>query len=431
MNKEIYQSYNILKKVYFQSAYASIELNKLIKISKFDMNTKLVTKIVYGVLEKDITLNYIVEHFINKEPEPSIKLILKIGAYISRNVDGIPPFACVNELVEITKKYESKFSAGFVNATLKSIISNKVSLPSKDNIVKYLSVKFGYPEWIIELLIKQHDLNFTISLLETSLTTLTHIRVLNKKISVEDFLEKLDVDQIKYENTNLSNTFNVDYEKLISKRELSDYYVAQGLPSIITCEAFGNDLRGNLLDLCSAPGGKSINLAYNNPNLNVLACDKGKRVELIQSFKDSQKLTNVEVMENDALIKKESWLNKFDYVLADVPCSNLGIVNKKPDVLLNKSLEDIKSLMVIQSQILNNASDYVRIGGVLVYSTCTINKTENIDIINEFLQNHINFKLEKINTFGIDVVNESETCAFYPNISKTEGFFIARMVKNE
>ena len=424
MNKELIGAYHILKKVCIDKSYVSIELNKYLK-GTHNINTSLITKIVYGVLEKDITLEYFVQMHTKKLPNPNILLLLKIVAYASKTISSIPSFALVNEIVEMAKK-EDKYSAGFVNAVSKKLIASDIVLPSKKDYVKYLSVKYSYPEWVIRELQKSKDNTFIEDLLSTNLNTLTHIRVNESKISADDFKAKLDKLEIKYEQSLYNYTMYVDYAKLLKEKELKDLYVVQGLPSIITCNVLCSD-KGKVLDVCAAPGGKSVYLAQNS-NLDVFSCDiYAHRLDLVKKYARNYDIHNIHFCLQDGTIINDNWIDKFDYVLCDVPCSNLGVSRKKPDVFLNKSLNDAKMLAGIQYKILETSANYVKKGGILQYSTCTIIDLENKNVIEKFLKNHNDFELTEIKVEGINIYNDNNLYTFYPNLTGTEGFFIARL----
>lgn len=430
MNKELYYSYNILKKVYFEKAYAGIELNKLQNLHKGDINTGLVTKIVYGVLENDIRLEYVVSKFIKKAPEKSIELILKIGAYVNENINSIPTFALVNELVNIVKKYESKFAGGFVNATLKNIIKTKVALPSKEkNLMQHLSIKYSYPNWLVERFVKDYGEDDAEKILASKLTELTHIRINTNKTSIKDFISSLTKNNIAFENGIKEDLLLVDYEKLINFKDLETHYVVQGLPSVITALNVCQGEKGKeILDLCSAPGGKSVLMAENNPKSNIISADiYPHRLKLVEKYRDKYEIQNIKTLVNDASKLNKEWIEKFDFVLCDVPCSNTGVIGKKPDVLLNRNPENVADLRNLQMEILKTASNYVKPNGILVYSTCSILKEENIDIIKEFLKDNKNFELEEVDTLGLEVLKQDKTITFLPHLSHTEGFFIGRM----
>jgi len=426
VNKELNISYEILKKVYIEKSYVSIELNKYLVGLSDNINTSLITKIVYGVLEKDIVLEYFVGQYVSKLPEPKIFILLKIVGYVSKCINSIPSFALVNEIVSIAKKIDIHKS-GFVNAVSKKLINNPIVLPNKTNELKYLSVKYNYPEWVIKELLASFDKQFVIDLLSFEFTNLTHIRVNLDKISVESFLEQLKSREINYQLSFYDYTMYVDYAKLLKFDELKDKYIVQGLPSIITCNVLGAN-SGNVLDVCSAPGGKSVYLAQNK-NLNVSACDIHKhRIDLVEKYAKTVGV-KLNTFVQDATKFNPDWSEKFDYVLCDVPCSNLGVSRKKPDVFLNKTLSDAKTLAGIQYQILDNCSKYVKSGGVLQYSTCTILDFENKNVLMKFLENHKDFELTEIDFGDINIINDNMMYTFYPNLTKTEGFFIGRLIK--
>jgi len=351
---------------------------------------------------------------------------LKMVAYVSKTINSIPPFALVNEVVNISKKVDHHMS-GFVNAVSKKLISNEIKLPNKSNLNKYLSVKYNFPEWVIVELLKSHDIKFVEDLVSKELPTLTHIRVNTNLIAENEFKQKLQDLEIKYEDSYYPYTMYVDYAKLL-KTDLKKYYVVQGLPSIITCNVL-DAKKGNVLDVCSAPGGKAMYLAQNK-NLKITACDIHQhRVDLIKKYAESLDVKNVKVVLQDGTKLREEWKENFDYVFCDVPCSNLGVSRKKPDVFLNKSMADVKTLAGLQYQILENSSKYVKHGGILQYSTCTIIDNENCDVVNKFLKNHKDFELTEINVNGLNLLEKNKMYTFYPNLTGTEGFFIGRMIR--
>lgn len=423
MNKELIKAFDILKSVYFENAYANIELNKTLRNKEDNLNYALITKLVYGVLEKDIYLDYVVKNFVKPTTKPIIKLILKLGRYVSEEVNSIPDYTIVNELVNLSKNYGDRYVSGFVNATLKNIIKTQVELPT--NKLEYLSVKYSHPVWIIDELLKAKDYNFVENLLAYKLTTLTHIRVLG---DYDKFKADLDTDNIKYETTPI-NTFYVDYDAILNEK-YKGRFVPQGIPSIICAKSL--EVRPNtlMLDSTSAPGGKTALVAGSDKSVRVVACDLyPHRVDLIKRYVKNLNIENVEAIVQDATKYRDDWKEKFDYVLCDVPCSGTGVINKKPDILLNRTREKLKQITKTQYAILENNSKYVKKGGVLLYSTCSILDAENGQIINKFLQNHKDFELTKIDTRGINVENNNNMFTFYPHISNTEGFFIGRLVR--
>lgn len=192
-----------------------------------------------------------------------------------------------------------------------------------------------------------------------------------------------------------------------------------------------NVVGNSILDACSAPGGKAVYIATLNPNAVVTACDVYEhRVKLIDDYAKRLNITNVKTCVNDASVFNPEFENKFDAVLLDVPCSGLGVVDKKPDILLNNQLK-FDELPALQSKILDINSKYVKVEGSIIYSTCTILPAENENIINEFLNTHHNFKLDKVEVYKVPAMDNSGLKTFYPNISGTEGFFIGKLVRYE
>ena len=425
MNKELRLSYDILKKVYNDRTFASIQLNKDADKS---INFGLVTKIVYGVIEKDIYLEYRIKEFVKNPTKPNILTLLKIGAYVIENINSIPLYACINEIVEITKGESDKYIAGFVNATLKNISKKAVVLPdSKTNIVRHLSIKHSYPEWIIKKLLSYKTVEFVEALLSKKLTTLTHIRVLK---NYAEFVGLLTDNNIRYEKSILDNCLYVEYSDLVNKKELLPYYTVQGLPSIVSALSLGAKAGDKVLDCTGAPGGKSGVVAGLDSSIDVTCCDiHSHRVLLIKQYMKKLGLNNVTAQKQDATVYKDEWKDSFDCVLCDVPCSGVGVISKKPDIMLNRVAQDITALSSTQYKILCNNAKYVKAGGSLVYSTCSILKEENEDIVNRFLKNNSGFELTNIDTFGVNVQNENNMYTFYPHISDTEGFFIAKLKK--
>ncbi len=421
MNKEFLTAYDILKKVYFENAYANIELNKFLKVNE-SLNGNLVTKIVYGVLQNDIYLDYVVKGYIKPNTKPPITLLLKMGRYVSEEVTGVPKYALVNELVEIAKKQYDRYVAGFVNATLKNVVNATVTLPKK-NTAEYLSVKYSYPKWVIEKMLSNRTYDFVEDYLKTELTTLTHIRILD---DVEKFKHDLDECGIKYETTVLDFTLYVDYNRLLKNDLFKNRYVVQGLPSLLCSLSLGAK-SGRVLDATSAPGGKTAVIATSG-DVTVTACDiHSHRVLLVENYMKKLGIKNVTALKQDATVFNPDFENAFDFVLCDVPCSGIGVVNKKPDILLNRTPETLKEIIETQKKILENNARYVKSGGVLLYSTCSVLNDENNDVVADFLKHHNDFELTKIDTFGLNVLDENGFYTFYPNLSNTEGFFIARL----
>lgn len=425
MNKELSYSYNILKQIYFNNAYSSLELNKFSMVA--DINFGLVTKIVYGVIDNDVKYSYYLNQFYKKAPKKQVTLILKIACFVKFEVNSIPNFALGNELVNIAKNSELKPYSGFINAVIKNILKTDFSLANNLTEIQKLSINYSKPIWFIKFLLDNYGLNQTVNMLSTSLTDNTHIRINTNLISVKDFKELLEKNNIEYSNSKLNDAVYVNYEKLIKLNELTKFYTPQGMTSMLVSRQCKGDV---ILDACSAPGGKACYVATLNPNALVYACDvHPHRVELINNYVNRMQIKNIKTSVLNATLFNQEFNEMFDVVLLDVPCSGLGVINKKPDILLNepKNLEELCSL---QLNILENNSKYVKIGGEIIYSTCTINPNENQEVLNKFLKSHKNFSIVPVDCYGIDALGENFK-TFLPHISNTEGFFIGRIKRND
>ncbi len=423
MNKELLTSFNILKQIYFNNAYANIELNNN-KSNNF--NFSLVTKIVYGVIDNNVKYDFYLSQFFKKAPKKQAVLLLKIACYVKFNINSIPHFALANELVNIAKKCELKPYSGFINAVIKNIIKTDFVLPDNIDTKTKLSINYSKPLWYIDFLINNYGLDTAEQIVKTELTNQTHIRINTNLISVGDFIDLLIKYKIDYTNSPLKDAVFVDYEKLL-QHDLSSLYTPQGITSMLVARQVKGD---QILDSCSAPGGKAVYAATLNPNSNVVACDiHSHRVELIKNYANRMNIKNVSAIQLDATKFNPEFSEKFDVVILDVPCSGLGVINKKPDILL-KEKPNFDQIENLQYQILLNNANYVKPGGYIVYSTCTINKGENEMILNKFLANNKNFVEDTVDCCGLKAEgNNFKT--FLPHLSNTEGFFIGRIKRND
>lgn len=400
----------------------SIELNKYEK-KVVSENFALITKICYGVLEKDITLEYIIHKYAKKVSSKEAMLVLKIGTYIGKYLNSIPNYTIVNECVNLIKKSKERFLSGFVNATLKNILNGKVDMPNTDDKAYDMSIRYSVPYCWVQQFIKSFGLDFTQNMLSTTLTTLTHIRILK---DINSFYQICDKEKIEYKKTAFSDTCYIDYQKLRGVKSLDSAYVVQGLPSIITARNFAPNKEAVALDMCSAPGGKTMLLA--DATCRVVACDiYPHRLDLVKSYAQKLGKSNINCVVADATKFNKDFEGKFDYILCDVPCSGLGVVTKKPDIYLSRTLDNVKELNAIQTKILDNACRYLKPNGTIIYSTCSILPAENEDIVKKFLDSYKDFKSCNVNTFGVGAKDDCGMKTFYPHISGTEGFFIAKL----
>ena len=419
MRNSFLASYRCIDNIYRKKSFSGQELNKFLSDLPTD-EKPLTTKLVYGVIDKNIELTYIIKQYA-KSVKPAIMPVLQLGVYCFLYL-SIPNAVAVNECVELTKSIGKSGVKSFVNAVLKNISNgveqNKITYPK--NKREYLSVKNSYPTWVVDEIVKDYgEIEAEKILGYEKDNKFFHVRVNLKNISAQDFAKLLDENKVEYKTT-VSDGFYVSGNLDGIKKDL---YTVQSLSSMYVCKAFDDVKDKKLLDLCAAPGGKSVYLS--SLGAKVTSCDlHPHRVELIKKYAKRMG-ESFDAIINDASKTKPEFVDQFDRVLCDVPCSGFGVADSKPDIKLFKTKEDIKSLAELQKQILQTASQYIKVDGELVYSTCTIFKKENNDVINDFLANNKNFVAMPIN---LDFEKTKEGyLQFLPYKDNTEGFFIAKI----
>lgn len=405
----LYDCYQILTKVYSEGAYFKQALNET---PIEENNRALVVKTCYGVLDKDIELSYYIKKLCDKSPKLAVRTILKISMYAIKYLDK-KEYAVTQNAVELIKKLGKGGTSGFVNAFLRKFIKSEIALPKEK--AEYLSVKYSYPLFATKILLEKYkDKVEDIINAKNDYNTLAFY-----SIDGEQYLKDKNVEFVK---TPFENVFNVknfirnsDYDKGV--------YTYQALGSVAICEQV--EPCENLLDCCAAPGGKSVRLSFKCKK--VISCDIHEhRVQLINVYKNRMKRENISTRLLDGQVFYDDFENKFDGVLCDVPCSGLGVVNDNPDIKLNRDEKSLDELNATQLAILKNASRYVKIGGYLYYSTCSILDRENIAIINAFMSDINGFEVVKIDS-KLQHIDQNGTNLFLPDISGGLGFYIAKL----
>lgn len=418
--------------------YSNISINKNFKnVNISDQEKGLATELIYGIIENKYYLNYIIDKLSkikSKKMSTYVKISLWLGIYQILFLDSIKDHAAVNESVNLIKKYDKK-SSGFVNAILRNVLRQKDSIMEiKDKEIKdELSIKYSYNPWIVEKWIKDFGQEFTEDLLDANAEKPNlYIRTNTLKISRDELIDKLSKQGIKCTKVNgIDEAIMVQNLKNIEGNELFKlgYFTIQDISSMLVGKIANPEKDSKVLDICSAPGGKTTHVATIMENTGqVIARDVfDHKLKLIKSTVNRLGLTNVSIENRDALKLDDNSIDKFDYVLADVPCSGLGIIRRKPEIKF-KEASELSGLPDIQSKILNNASKYVKENGTLIYSTCTIHDEENIDVVEQFLKENKNFELVPIENINIDLDNQEKGyIKIYPNIHGMDGFFIAKL----
>lgn len=422
MRKHIDSAYKILSKVYQDGTYSNMAfLGERVS----DMSTRL----VYGTLEENVKIDYILSHLIEKKPQKSVLTLLKIGTYALLNLSDVPKFAIVSECVEVAKSNGKGGASGFINAVLKKVADGKYSLP-KESDENYLSVTYSKPKWFCDKLEKQYGKEVARSILSAKSTTLEHIRI-NSRMATESDVEFL----LKKNKTDFKKSDVGGY--IVKANDTVRHMFDKGLvtfqspSSILAVKALGVTDGAQILDICSAPGGKAVYMSELCPHGKVIACDLyPHRVALIQKYKNRMHTPNVKAVQADACVLNEEWNDAFDFVLCDAPCSCLGTFKKHPDVFLNKDERCINELATTQRQILENAAKYLKVGGAMVYSTCTLFEEENENVVHDFLEKNVDFVLEHISGLekidGGKYLDNKGMIQILPH-DEYDGFFIAKI----
>lgn len=422
MRKHIDSAYKILSKVYQDGTYSNMAfLGERVS----DMSTRL----VYGTLEENVKIDYILSQLIEKKPQKSVLTLLKIGTYALLNLSDVPKFAIVSECVEVAKSNGKGGASGFINAVLKKVADGKYSLP-KESDENYLSVTYSKPQWFCDKLEKQYGKEVARIILSAKSTTLEHIRI-NSRMATESDVEFL----LKKNKTDFKKSDVGGY--IVKANDAVRHMFDKGLvtfqspSSILAVKAFGVTDGAQILDICSAPGGKAVYMSELCPHGKVIACDLyPHRVALIQKYKNRMHTPNVKAVQADACVLNDEWKNTFDFVLCDAPCSCLGTFKKHPDVFLNKDERCINELATTQRQILENAAKYLKVGGAMVYSTCTLFKEENENVVQDFLEKNVDFVLEHISGLekidGGKYLDNKGMIQILPH-DEYDGFFIAKI----
>lgn len=420
------------------------ELNDLDKKER-----SFITRLLNGTIERLITLDYDIERFskikINKM-KPLIRNLLRMGMYQIKYMDQVPDSAACNEAVKIAKKRGFQSLSGFVNGILRNAIRNKESLyeyPKEIPTSERLSLIYSTPLWIIETLTKQFDYDTMEAILASSFEEkTTSIRVNESKISKKELIQTLIEEGVSVEEG--------DYYPLALKIKNYDslerlqsfqkgYYQVQDESSMIVGMVAGVKPGDKIIDVCAAPGGKSLHVAElltvvekgTDAKGSVEARDlTDKKVALIKENIQRNHASNLTAKVMDASLLDEDSIESADIVIADLPCSGLGVFGKKPDIKYKMKPDQQKDLVKLQRQILNVVTKYVKKGGTLLYSTCTINREENEENLKYILDN-FPFEVESLDEYlPKNLIGETTKNGYIqliPGVHSTDGFFISRL----
>ena len=424
MKKHIEQAQRILTKVFSDGTYSNMAFYGE-KVS--DMATRL----VYGVLEENVKIDYILAQLLDKKPKNSILYLLKIGVYALENLTDVPKFAIVSECVETCKAIGKGGASGFVNAVLKKVADKQFAMPSESD-KNYLSVTYSKPQWFIDKMLDEYGKDVTLAMLKEPVRDSEHLRINSRLATADDVEFLLKKSKTPYEKSEVGG-YIVRATDAVGRMFDKGLVTYQSPSSMLAVLALGANDGDTLLDVCSAPGGKAVYMSELCPHSHITACDVHEhRVALIQKYKNRMHVPNVKAIKMDGTVFDESMQNRFDGVLVDAPCSCFGTYKKHPDVFLSRTDESEDEICKTQLEILSNVARYVKKGGAMVYSTCTLFKKENDEVVQKFLASEQgnDFCLEKIcglkDVDGGKYVDNGGEIQILPH-AEYDGFFIAKL----
>ena len=418
-------AYEILLKIEKDKAYSNLTLDKELKDSNLNsLDKALASRIVYGVLERKLTLDYALNQYIKsgiKKLKADVRTVLRMGAYQILFMDKIPESAAVNESVKIIKK-KAQYASGMVNGVLRNIARNGFEYPDEKDTINYYSIKYSCPVFLLEMWFEYPGQEDTVKLLEHSLLAPPlYVRVNTLKTNADDLTAKLEGKGITAEKTYIDNCLRLHGIADVShlKEYKEGFFYVQDISSQICAETLGAKAGDTVFDMCCAPGGKTFTISQCMENKGeIKAFDiYDSRLKLVS---DSAKRLGIDIVNvrNQDATESDSSLGTADKILCDVPCSGLGIIRRKPEIKY-KDKAELDSLPEIQYKILCNASGYLKPSGVLVYSTCTLNPKENEDVCEKFLKENPTFE------------KDGEYRRLLPQNDLSDGFFIAKFRKGE
>ncbi|MDO5559159.1 MAG: 16S rRNA (cytosine(967)-C(5))-methyltransferase RsmB [Oscillospiraceae bacterium] len=425
----------LLNKTFKDNSYSNILLDSVLSDAEMSSQDKrFITVMYYGIIEKKITLDYIISKYSSKKLsklDPTILNILRMGIYQLRYMDSVPDNAAVNESVKLTRSFKVSSASGFVNAVLRHFIRDNKTAAWPTGKIDAMSVKYSVDTGIIRKLISDYGDEFTNRFLERAqLRPDVFIRHNTCSCSKDELIKALE----GFEITQLSfppACMCVPGGDLTATKAFDNgMFHVQDISSQLACLILGLVRGEKVLDLCSAPGGKAFTMAQLMENTgSITAFDiHEQRAQLVQSGAARLGLTNITARQGDALIHYDEF-NGADKVLCDVPCSGLGVIRKKPEIRY-KDTSEFEKLPEIQYAILKNGAAYLKPGGELVYSTCTLNRAENDDIIDKFLSENEDY--EKADFPVIPGMPEGiYKLTLGDDVFGSDGFFISKIKRKK
>lgn len=430
----------ILKRILYDDAYANVALRTQLERQPLPPRDRgLCTELVYGVLRYLNRLEYILSQ-LSRRPLSAMDREVVVAVYLALYqiiyLDRIPTSAAVNESVQLVKKYRHIGSAKFTNAILRNYLRRaaQFSVPAiEQDPEAHLALTYGIPRWMVAMCRQQWGEERTLETFrEWTLPSPNYLRINTLRKDKDSLLAEWAQENILTRPTVIPEGVEVtdaDVTRLHPWLAAGDIYW-QDVASMMVAYALDPQAGDDILDLCAAPGGKSTHIAALSKNqARILAADiHPHKAQLIRENAARLGAASVQTIVRDATIPAENEINRYDRVLVDAPCSGLGVVGRRPDVKWRRTHATLEEFPPLQAAILDCASDYVRPGGRLVYSTCTLNRAENEAVVDAFLACHTEYRLHAFTLPTVGTVTDGHL-TIWPAQYRSDGFFIAVMEK--
>lgn len=426
-----------------KKAYSNIRLGEYFK--KYDltpMDRAFASEILYGTIRWRIKIDYLIKKFSKTKLRDMNKWTLnsiRAAIYQIYFMDKVPEFAAVNQAVEITKIRDKRATA-FVNGVLRNILRNKeefYNIKEKDKIKRY-SIEYSHPEWMVQKFISSFGEDFSKKLMEANnIPPEMNIRVNTLKLTRDELVHVMEEKGVEVKKSFVEEGLKLRGFNMIEKSEemSNGLMTVQDESSMLVAKILDPKPDEKIIDLCSAPGGKTTHIAQimNNKG-EITAFDvHGHKLKLVNENAERLGINIIKTKLQDASEYLNDYADYADRVLIDAPCSGIGLMRKKPEIRWNITEKDIYTLQELQYAIIKNGARYVKKGGILVYSTCTITREEDEEILKRFLMEHNNFEVEDICSLTPEEIR-SDTCGkgyikLFPNAHGTDGFFISKLIR--
>lgn len=432
----------LLDKVENNNQYSNVVISEFLKESTFDdRDNRLIVQIVYGVLQHRLTLNYYLQSIIEgKKIDKWILTLLRLSVYQLLYLDRVPDYAIVNESVLIAKTNGHKQLGNFVNALLRKFMrSSQLDLSEITDINESLSITYSIDRWIVDYLSDHLEVSELEALLKSvQEEAFVSARINPAKTTRQDVIKLLEAEGYDVIPSELAidGIRSLDGNLIESKAFKEGLITIQDESSMLVGRL--GDIEGHeeILDACSAPGGKASHIAGLLSTGHLTALDiSDYKLNLVKEHLDRMglsKLASLFAVNANEFNPADGKL--YDIIYLDAPCSGLGLIRRKPEIKYQKSLEDVHNLVKIQKELITSMAKLLKEGGKLIYSTCTISYEENEKLIDWFLENNLNFKRQEISIedhIPVDIINERGEIRISPEQYHTDGFFISRMIKKE